>query len=500
MRERGMTRRAVLQRAAAMAAGGLVQAQTARRPNILFVIADDWSNRHASVFGTPWVKTPAFDRVAREGVLFTNCFTSNPKCSPSRATMLTGRNTWQLKEAVNHQSIFPNEFPVYPSILEKSGYFTGFTGKGWGPGDFRSTGFAHNPAGREFVKFTAKPAYAGISNKDYARNFEYFLQQRPSGQPFCFWLGFHEPHRFYEEGSGVRAGKNPAEVKLPGYYPNSAVIRNDLLDYALEVESNDQHLGRVMEALEKAGELENTLLVVTSDHGMPFPRSKGQIYEEGFHIPLAVRWGRNIAGGRVVDDFINARDFAPTFLEAAGVKPPETMTGRGFLDVLRSTRTGFVDPARNVMLIGKERHDIGRPNDWGYPVRAIRTPEYLYVRNYEPDRWPVGNPETGYRNCDDSPTKRFILNRFDEQYRLSFGKRPPEELYDMKTDPDCLRNLADEGKHVLAKRALRERMEAMLKEEGDPRLNGNAAFFDTIRYTGGSQAGYDQWLEFQRAK
>ena len=479
---------------------GSAWAQAPKRPNVLFVIADDWSYGHAGAYGCPWVKTPHFDRVAREGVLFTNCFTSNPKCSPSRATILTGRNSWQLKEAVDHYSVFPNEFPIYPALLEKAGYSVGFTGKGWGPGDFQSTGFAHNPAGLPYQKRTLKPPYTGISNNDYAANFADFLDQRTprqgqSGKPFCFWLGGHEPHRRYEQGSGIRAGRNPAQVTLPSYYPDNPIVRSDMLDYALEVEWFDEHLGRSLRKLEEIGELDNTFVVVTSDHGQPFPRIKGQIYEQGFHIPLAIRWGKHLTAGRTVADFINARDFAPTYLELAGLRPQPSMTGRSMLELLK---TGKSDPARNVMLIGKERHDIGRPQDAGYPVRAIRTPDFLYVRNYHPDAWPAGNPETGYRNVDDSPTKELLLSSFDRYYQLSFGKRAAEELYHVPTDPDCVTNLAADPKHAQTKRQLRDRMDEMLREEGDPRALGHADFFDTIEYTGPKKHSYDSWLNNQR--
>jgi arylsulfatase A-like enzyme len=487
--------------AALLALSGRAQTGAgADRPNILFVIADDWSQGHAGAYGASWIRTPAFDRVAREGVLFNNCFTSNPKCSPCRATILTGRNSWQLKEAVNHNSIFPSEFEVFPDLLEKAGYFVGFTGKGWGPGDFRSTGWKRNPAGPEFTGRTLKPPASGISNKDYAGNFEDFLAKRPANKPFYFWLGTHEPHRAYEEGSGERAGKDPASVKVPAYYPDNRTIRADLLDYSVEVEWVDQHLGRALKLLEDRGELDNTLVLVTSDHGMPFPRVKGQIYEQGFHIPLAIRWPKQVPGGRVVDDFINARDFAPTFLEAAGAPAGPAMTGKSFVSLLRSGRSGTVEPDRSVMLIAKERHDIGRPNDAGYPVRAIRTPDYLYIRNYEPDRWPAGNPETGYRNVDGSPTKEFILGRFDDYYRRSFGKRPAEELYLIKTDPECMNNLAYDLKHVADKRKLLERMEELLRSEGDPRMLGNERFFDTIRYFGNRTHSYDAWLEHSKAQ
>jgi N-sulfoglucosamine sulfohydrolase len=486
--------------AGAMAAlGGVAttQAQDTKRPNILFFIADDWGRNHASCFGAKWIHTPAIDRVAREGVVFSNCFTSNPKCCPSRASILTGRNTWQLKEAVNHFTVFPNEFAVYPDVLESAGYFVGLTGKGWGPGDYQSTGWKRNPAGTEFQSRTLKPPYSGISNRDYAGNFEDFLAQRPAGKPFCFWMGTQEPHRAYEQGSGMRAGKKLEDVTVPGYWPDHRTVRSDLLDYALEVEWVDRHLGLALQKLEQIGELDNTLIVVTSDHGMPFPRVKGQIYEDAFHIPLLVRWGSRVKAGRTVEDFINFRDLAPTFCEAAAVPAAPTMTGKSFLNVLLSEGSGIVDASRDVVLTGKERHDLGRPNDWGYPVRAIRTREFLYIRNYHPERWPAGNPETGYRNVDASPTKELLLSQFDDYYRLSFGKRPAEELYRVSEDPECLHNLVNDLAYAQTKRELQERMYRMLREEGDPRALGQEEYFETIRYTGPRRHAYGTWLKNQ---
>jgi len=489
-----ISRRSALKAATSLAAPLLVHAQN-RQPNILFVIADDWGYGHASVYGCDWISTPGFDRVARQGVLFTNAFTSNPKCSPCRATILTGRNTWQLKEAVNHYSVFPRDFPVYPDLLEKAGYFVGMTGKGWGPGDYASTGWPHNPAGREFQQRKLKPPAEGIAADDYSGNFQDFLSQKPKDKPFCFWLGGREPHRPYEPGSGLRAGKKLESVKLPAYFPDNTIVRRDLLDYALEVEWFDRHLNLALDHLAAIGELDNTLVIASSDHGMPFPRVKGQIYEDAFHIPMAACWGNRFKGGRSITDFINTRDLAPTILEGAGVSAPGTITGTSFLSLLTSGKSGKIDPTRNVMLVGKERHDLGRPNDWGYPVRAIRTEEYFYVRNYEPDRWPAGNPETGYRNVDDGPTKEFMLSRFDNYYQMAFGKRPAEELYLVKEDPQNIKNLARDPKYAMIKRQLRERLDEQLRSEGDPRALGQAEFFDTIEYTGPRVHSYSEWLK-----
>ncbi len=473
-------------------------AADARRPNILLVIADDWSWGHAGAYGCQWIKTPAFDRVAREGLLFSHAFTNNPKCSPCRASLLTGRNTWQLEEAMCHFGLFPAKWPVYPDLLEQAGYHVGHTGKGWGPGDFLAGGFTRNPAGPAYQKRKLKPPLPGIGATDFAGNFADFLAARKAGQPFCFWVGGHEPHRPYEDGAGLRAGRNPAAVTLPAYLPDSPVVRSDLLDYALEVEYFDANLGKILDQLEKTGELDDTLILVTSDHGMPFPRVKGQIYEAGFHLPLAIRWGRRVKPGRVVDDFINVRDFAPTFLDAAGLKVPASMSGRGFLDLLMSEKSGQIDPTRNRMVIGKERHDIGRPNDQGYPVRALRTPEYLYVRNYEPDRWPVGNPETSYPNCDNGPTKTLITSRFDASYRLCFGKRPAEELFKVNEDPDCLKNLAAEPSLQALKQQLITEMEALLRQDEDPRMFGHGEIFEAYRYLGDRGHSYEAWLKYRQ--
>ncbi len=467
------------------------------RPNILFIIFDDWGWQHAGAYGCQWVKTPNFDRVAREGVLFKNAFTSNPKCSPCRASILTGRNSWQLEEAACHNGLFPSKFAVYPDLLEKAGYVVGLTGKGWGPGDFKSHGRTRNPAGPSFDEHKTQPPWSGIRNLDYARNFQSFLARRPKEKPFCFWMGFSEPHRAYELGSGLRAGKKLEDVDVPAYFPDVAAVRSDMLDYALEVEYADGHIGRALEHLAAAGELENTIVVVTSDHGMPFPFVKGQIHEDGFHLPLAMRWGRGIKPGRVVEDFVNVRDFAPTWLELAGVPIHPQITGKSLVKVLQSGQSGWVDPERDVMLVGKERHDIGRPNDWGFPVRGIRTKDFFYVHNFFPDRWPAGNPETDFGNCDPGPTKDVIKQLGGYFYELSFGKRQPDELYRLSDDPQNVRNLAHDLAFRQTMEDLRYRMMQLLKDEGDPRALGNGAIFDTYKYVGGRAKGYETWLKAQ---
>src|SRR5262245_11800662 len=227
-------------------AGGVADAQEAipKRPNILFAIADDWGYGHASAYGCKWTTTPGFDRVAREGLLFTRAYTPNAKCAPSRACLLTGRNSWQLEEACNHICFFPPKFKTWAEALADHGYFVGKTTKGWGPGVANDeSGKARLMAGRTFDARKAEPPAKGILNTDYAANFGDFLKAAPAGSPWCFWYGGVEPHRAYEYGRGVKAGKRLSDIdRVPGYWPDNATIRNDMLDYAFEVEHFDRHL------------------------------------------------------------------------------------------------------------------------------------------------------------------------------------------------------------------------------------------------------------------
>ena len=467
-------------------------AQAAGRPNILFIIADDASRDSFGAYGSTYVETPAFDRIAREGVLFTQAYNCNPKCSPARACLLTGRYSWQLEEACNHQPFLSDKWKFYPWILkEQAGYAIGYTGKGWGPGIWQGSvagsGNDDNPAGPAWNELKEKPPFSGISNIDYASNFAAFLDDLDDDVPFCFWLGTKEPHRKYELDSWKRDGRDLAKVTVPDYFPDTETVRGDLADYAIEVEWFDAHIGRALDDLQSRGLLDNTMIVATSDHGMPFPRVKGQIYDDGFHIPFAVRWGERIKPGRTVTDFITFPDLAPTLLEIAEVAAPDQVTGQSFLRQLLAEDSGRIDPDRDHTLLGKERHDIGRTDgdllSVGYPSRALRNDRWLYVRNFKPDRWPVGDPEFGFLNCDGSPTKTYLteLSPTHQHYpffELAFGKRSAEELYDIVADPDCVKNLAGDPQHAGTARQLWNQLRRELAEQGDPRILSSGDIFD----------------------
>jgi N-sulfoglucosamine sulfohydrolase len=457
--------------------------EDSRPPNILFAIADDWGWPHAGVYGDPVVQTPAFDRLAREGVLFNHAYISSPSCTPSRNAILTGQYHWRLGPGANLWSTLDPSTPVYPLLLEDAGYKIGRFRKSWGPGDISN--WERHPAGHDYTE----------------GGFAAFMAERDDVQPFCFFLGASDPHRPYERGSGERSGMDLDKIRLFEFFPDDETVRSDVADYYYEVQRFDTLVAGVLKILEDYGELENTIIIMTGDNGMPFPRCKSNNYDSGVRIPFAVRWGSGIKNpGRVLDDFISTTDLAPTFLELAGVEIPEVMTGKSFAGLLKSREEGFLDiENRSFVLHGKERHAPGQEEHMGgYPVRAIRTHDYLYIRNFKEERWPAGTPN--YKeaaipycwlgDCDNGPTKSYMVENQDKDehhrflYQLAFGKRPAEELYDCRKDPDQMENLAYDPAYKDLKEELAAQLMEQLLATGDPRATGGGDEFDRVPYLG----------------
>ena len=486
MKRRDFLKNGLIGSVGLLAGGRLLRAAQprAQRPNILFAIADDWGGPHAGAYGDPVVKTPAFDRLASEGVLFTHAYVTSPSCTPSRNSILTGQYHWRLGPGASLWSTLDPATPVYPLLLQKAGYHVGSWRKSWGPG--RLTGWKTPPAG-----------------KVYRRGFGEFLAARPKDTPFCFWLGAYDPHRGYALHSGAKSGMDLAKIKLFGCFPDSMAVRGDVADYYFEVQRFDRDVGNAIKTLEEIGELENTLVVVTGDNGMPFPRCKSNLYDSGVRVPLAIRWGSKIKkAGRTVRDFVSLSDLAPTFLQIAGLEIPKVMTGKSLVNLLTSEKEGIVEPDRRAFVLhGKERHVPGQEgHKGGYPSRAIRSHAFLYIRNFQPDRWPAGTPNyekaaipgAWLADCDNSPTKTYITENKDKDkhhrrlWELSFGLRPAEELYDCKKDPEQLNNLAADPAYAEIKKKLAAQLMDNLKATGDPRVLGSGDRFDGYPYLGGA--------------
>ena len=451
------------------------------RPNFLLVITDDQSWIHTSFAGYPAVKTPNFDRIASEGIYFRNAYTSAPTCTASRSAILTGQHFWRLGSAGQLWGEFPASLTTYQDILEKNGYKTGYTGKGWGPGK----AVMGNPAGPNYsqIKKDVDPNFSTI---DHVENLKQFMREKKPDQPFSFWVSPTEPHRPFLHDVGVNSGEiDMKKVTVPPFLPDVPVVRNDIADYLYEIQWFDKELGTILQVLEEQGELDNTVIVFTSDNGMAFPRAKSNNYEYGTHVPFAVRWGNGITDHQDVTDFLSLTDIAPTFLDLAGITPPAAMTGKSFRQQLLAKKSGRIDKQRNAAFSGFERHiKDARLEDRGYPSRAIHTDKYLYIQNLAPERWPAGMPPKLLDIDDGSPSKNIIkqLDKYEAFWKLAADKRPAVELYAIDHDPGQLNNLAGNPEYKSLQAALEQQLLEQMQQTGDPWTTGNGEIFNTYIY------------------
>lgn len=480
--------------AGAIAVRGATTAATEQRPNFLIFITDDESWQERSAYGWSNLPTPHFDRIAREGALFTRGYTSAPSCAPSRAALLTGRNFWELEQGAFIQAWLPEKFARLPDLLAARGYHAGYTGKGWGPGVPPPNGSRRNPAGEVYNAVKRKERLPGISDIDYAANLERFLAKRPKDAPFWFWVGCIEPHSPCAPDNHVRLkeqyGLGPEDVRVPGFLPDTPGIRRHRANMLYEVCHADKDLGRILDVLTAKGLLDNTLVVVTGDNGTQVLRSKTNLYDWGVHVPLAMLWPARIKPGRRIDDFVNFIDIAPTMLQAAGIERPRDMTGRSLLDLLRSGASGRIDPERGWTTAGLEWHGESDPSSWA--ARMIRSERYLYIVNYsdQPRRvLPADRrlADSAYDATASTGSEVELITRHPEHPKvkryveLFAAARPREELYDSETDPWQLQNLANSPAHAAIKADLKARLEEYQRRTGDPRATGKMEIFEATR-------------------
>jgi uncharacterized sulfatase len=505
----------------------LRSAEAADRLNILFLFADDWG-RYASAYAqrdpkpslNGVVRTPNVDRVAREGVLFRNAFVSAPSCTPCRSSLLSGRHFFQTgKGAILRGAEWDSSIPSFPLLLLGSGYHIGKSYKVWSPGTpgdapFGGQKFAYEKAGRLPNHFsgTLTKMHAEGQSLEAARetvlsqvseNFDAFLADSTPGKPWLYFFGPTTTHRKWVKGSGKALwGIEPESLKgrLPASLPDVPEVREDVADYLGECQAVDAYLGVLLQRLEESGQLERTMIVLSGDHGMPgVPDGKCNLYDTGTAVPLVIRMPGTVPG-RVVEDLVRLPDLFPTFLEVAGLPVSEGLYGRSLLPLLHSAKSGQIEPERNWVIFGRERHvDISREGGLPYPMRGLRTHDFLYIRNFEPERWPMGEPReasgsavpsastleqdtmVAFPDMDSSPTKAWLVAHREEPewksyYERAFGKRPAEELYDLKQDPGQTRNVAQLPEYQAQREQLAAQLMDRLVAAGDPRVSDRPAF------------------------
>jgi len=519
----------------------LAAATEAPRLNILFVFADDWG-RYASAYqavdgkGTinDAIKTPNVDRIAREGVLFRRAFVNAPSCTPCRSSMLTGRYFFNTGQgAILNGAVWDPAIPSFPLLLRDAGYHIGKSYKVWSPGTpadapFGGQRHAYEKAGKLSNNFSEEVTKIVASGTplDAARetllaevrgNFDAFIADRKPGQPFLYFFGTTTTHRMWIKGSGKKLwGIEPEALKgkMPGFLPDVPEVREDVADYLGECQAVDAYIGVLLKKLEDLGELDRTIVVVTGDHGMPgVPAGKCNLYDHGTSVALAIRWPGGAGNppknpGRVIDDFFCMPDIAPTFLEIGGVTPPTGLYGRSILPLLNSDRAGQIDPARDSVVTGRERHvGTAREGNLPYPMRALRTDHFLYVRNFAPDRWPMGAPLSAaapgspppleelerntfaaFPDMDASPIKAWLIWHGTEPawkpaFDFAFSKRPGEELYDLRKDPQQMRNVATDPAYAAEREKFAAALLKTLTEAGDPRVTGDGQTFERPPFT-----------------
>lgn len=499
------------------------------RPNILFLFADDWG-RYASIYGeaTPGgindvVQTPTFDRIARQGVLFNSNHVSAPSCTPCRSALLTGQHFWRTGTgSILLGATYPAELPSFPALLRNAGYHIGYTYKVWGPGTPANSPFtrdeAYAKAGSKFNQFsqnTSRAMAAGATMEEAKEvlfdevrtNFRAFLADQEKGQPFCYWFGPTNVHRKWTKGSGKALwGIDPDNLKgkMPPFLPDVHEVRQDLADYFGEIKAWDEAMALIIEELKATGQLDNTLIAISGDHGAPgFPYGKCNLYDFGTGVPLAIA-GPGVNGGRVVDDLTSLTDIAPTFLAAAGLDVPEVMTGRSLWPVLESDKSGLVDEKRTRVFTGRERHvDNARADFKPYPQRCLRTHDFALIVNFRPERWPMGDPyrlgegenppsveelEGNTRvtlpDEDAGPTKAWLVtargqDTWKDHFEWVYGQRPRFELYDLKKDPHESANVAGDPEYAAVLKKMEAELMAELEATGDPRLINDGEFYET---------------------
>lgn len=495
--------------------------ESAGKPNILFFFVDDFG-KYASIYADPKkpslndvIKTPHFDRIGREGVVFNNAFVPVASCGPCRAALATGQYFWKCGSGAflngkasdwkGHENPFPKH-PKFVDLLRNNGYFVRKSQK--------TFAFEPSPLSKAARKIKTVPYFRYGLHVGEAKNEAERKQrhretlehpriemrrvlQNGGDQPFFFAYGTINVHRPYTPDSGQKLwGINPDDLKglIPEFLPDEHDVRRDFADYLGEVMAADAMLGAMLDELEKAGKLNDTLVIVSGDHGVPgIPRGKTNCYDLATRVPLLARWPKKIPRGRRVEDFVSVMDIGPTLLKLTGTKIPDVMDGTSFASQLTTRKSGWVNSKRNEVIIGRELHyHTARDGNLPYPMRAIRTRDFLYVKNFKPERWPMGAPynidnlevaadyqrlsDGPYRDIDASLTKTYLLSHREEtdarqSIEMTLGKRPAEELYRLRNDPHQMNNLAGNPDYQKVQSELSSKLMGVLRKSNDPRLS-----------------------------
>ncbi len=423
------------------------QEQTGEPPNIIFIIGDDVGWNDLGCYGNLTIKTPNIDRLAAEGLRFDNAFLTASSCSPSRCSIITGRYPHNTGAAELHSPL-PDNQVLFPEILKTHGYYTAQAGK-WHFG-----GGGLGPAVRAFDRISPNRKRNGDGGEAMWLT---FLRERPKDKPFFMWFASYDSHRPWG-ADHFKVTNAPADVGVPEFLFDGAQTRRDLASYYNEISRLDYYVGEVVKELGRQGIADNTIVMVTSDNGRPFPRCKTRVYDSGMKTPLLIKWPDHIARGSVTEALVSVIDLAPTILEIAGIQSGPTFQGKSFKDL-------FAHPKREF------RHYVFSEHNWhDYEAyeRQVRTKNFMYIINERPqfDSW-------GPADAVSSPSMKELYEAYrngklkEHQTDVFIKPRPEEELYDCIADPFQFVNLADDPEYKSGKENLSKVLAEWRKETGD---------------------------------
>jgi arylsulfatase A-like enzyme len=411
-----------------------------RRPNLIIILGDDIGRNDLAPYGHPTIRTPNLDRMAKTGLLFERAFLTISSCSPARCSILTGRYPHSAGATDAHDHLLPDQVSA-AERLRAAGYYTESVGK-WHLGE---------DAVRRFDRVIRDNGPSGADHWIEA------LRDRPKNKPFFFWLASNDAHRPYRRIPEYAPYK-VREIVVPPFLPDLTEVRIDLGTYYEEITRLDDFVGRVLNELDRQGVATSTFVLFLSDDGRPFPRCKTTLYDSGINTPFIVRFPARVKGGGRSLSLVSVIDVAPTLLELAGLKAPQTMQGRSLVPILK-------DPAATI------RDRVFAEQNWhDYAARkrAVRTGRYKYIRNFYPDL--PGTPPVDGVRCLTFQAMRRLRDQHrlaEDQMNCFTAPRPAEELYDVEADPNELRNIAARPEHAPALEALRRSLLAWQRETDD---------------------------------
>lgn len=452
MNRRDFLRTVGLGAAAIVVPGELPGAQPNEdRPNVLWILSEDISP-DLSCYGTPAVRTPNLDELAGQGIRFTNAFTTGPVCSASRSAMITGM--YQTSVGAHHHRshrddgyTLPEPVRLITEYFREAGYFTA---------NVKTAAPGVRGSGKTDFNFQFKNAFDGSD-----------WNQREPGQRFFAQLSISVTHRgghWKTVHEKIDNPVDPAKVKLPPYYPDHPVARQDWATYLNSIQLMDQYVGKILKRLDDEGLADNTVVIFIGDHGRCHVRGKQWLYDGGIHIPLIIRWPGKLKAGQVCDHMTSAIDISATVLRLASIEPPKHIEGKVFLERVAKSVWKSVEK-RDYIIAARDRCDetIDR-------IRCVRTKRYKYIRNFMPER-----PYTQLnRYKERSYPMLGLMKELHAEGKLTpvqalfmAPRKPNEELYDIQSDPYEIRNLAASPEHRATLKRMRVLLEKWIEETGD---------------------------------